>query len=60
MVDKGVSVIMASSDLPELFTLTNRIVVLAAGRKAADLKTAETNQVEIMRYAVGAAGGALP
>ncbi len=58
LVDRGVSVIMASSDLPELFTLTNRIVVLAAGRKAADLKTAETNQVEIMRYAVGAGGGA--
>jgi ABC-type sugar transport system ATPase subunit len=57
LVDKGVSVIMASSDLPELFTLTDRIVVLASGRKVAELKTAETSQVEIMRYAVGVASG---
>jgi len=57
LVDKGVSVIMASSDLLELFALTDRIVVLASGRKVAELKTAETSQVEIMRYAVGAASG---
>ena len=48
---------MASSELPELFALTDRIVVLAGGRKVAELKTAETDQVEIMRYAVGAANG---
>ena len=57
LVDKGVSVIMASSDLLELFALTDRIVVLASGRKVAELDTAETSQVEIMRYAVGAASG---
>jgi ABC-type sugar transport system ATPase subunit len=55
LVRNGVSVIMASSEMPELFALTDRIVVLAGGRKVAELKTAETNQVEIMRYAVGAA-----
>jgi ribose transport system ATP-binding protein len=54
---KGVSVIMASSELPELFALTDRIVVLANGHKVAELKTAETDQVEIMRYAVGTANG---
>ena len=53
LVSGGVSVIMASSEMPELFALTDRIVVLAEGRKVAELKTAETDQVEIMRYAVG-------
>ena len=57
LVDNGVSVIMASSDLPELFAMTDRLVVLANGRKTAELKTAETNQVEVMRYAVGAVSG---
>jgi ABC-type sugar transport system ATPase subunit len=53
LVSGGVSVIMASSEMSELFALTDRIVVLAEGRKVAELKTAETDQVEIMRYAVG-------
>ncbi|HVY19748.1 MAG TPA: sugar ABC transporter ATP-binding protein [Bauldia sp.] len=57
LVRGGVSVIMASSDLPELFALADRIVVLAGGRKVAELKTADTDQVEIMRYAVGATAG---
>ncbi len=57
LVESGVSVIMASSDLPELFALSDRIVVLAGGRKVAELNTAETDQVEVMRHAVGAAVG---
>jgi ABC-type sugar transport system ATPase subunit len=57
LVRDGVSVIMASSDLPELFALADKIIVLAGGRKVAELKTADTSQVEIMRYAVGAAAG---
>ncbi len=57
LVEGGVSVIMASSDLPELFALTDRIVVLAAGHKVAELDTAHTDQVELMRYAVGTVSG---
>jgi ABC-type sugar transport system ATPase subunit len=57
LVRNGVSVIMASSDLPELFAITDRIVVLAGGRKVAELGTAETSQVEVMRYAVGTSNG---
>jgi ABC-type sugar transport system ATPase subunit len=53
LVQKGVSVIMASSELPELLALSDRILVLAGGRKVAELNAAETNQVEIMRHAVG-------
>jgi ABC-type sugar transport system ATPase subunit len=52
LVEKGVSVIMASSELPELLALSDRIVVLAAGRKVAELAARETDQVEIMRHAV--------
>jgi ABC-type sugar transport system ATPase subunit len=52
LVQKGVSVIMASSELPELLALSDRILVIAGGRQVADLKASETDQVEIMRHAV--------
>jgi ABC-type sugar transport system ATPase subunit len=52
LVQKGVSVIMASSELPELLALSDRILVIAGGREVAELKASETDQVEIMRHAV--------
>jgi ABC-type sugar transport system ATPase subunit len=48
---RGMAVIMASSELPELLTLADRILVMAEGRIAAELDAAHTDQVEIMRHA---------
>jgi ABC-type sugar transport system ATPase subunit len=58
LVEKGVSVVMASSELPELLALSDRIVVLAAGRQVAELSARDTTQVEIMRHAVNLQPGA--
>jgi ribose transport system ATP-binding protein len=44
---RGTAVIVASSDLDELFALTHRIVVLRAGRIVADLDTARTSRDEV-------------
>lgn len=44
---RGTGVIVASSDIDELFALTHRIVVLRAGRVVADLTTANTTRDEI-------------
>jgi ABC-type sugar transport system ATPase subunit/ribose/xylose/arabinose/galactoside ABC-type transport system permease subunit len=52
LVGKGVSVIVATSELPELLMLTDRILVLAEGKIAKELITSQTDQIEIMRYAV--------
>jgi ABC-type sugar transport system ATPase subunit len=52
---KGMSVIMASSEMPELLALSDRILVMSEGRLVAELDAAKTYQVEIMRHAV--AGG---
>jgi ABC-type sugar transport system ATPase subunit len=52
LVSQGVSVIMASSDMLELLSLSDRILVMAQGRAAKVLSAAEATQVEIMRYAV--------
>ena len=58
LVEKGVSVIVASSELPELLALSDRIIVLSAGRQVAELSARDTDQIEIMRHAVAFQAGA--
>jgi ABC-type sugar transport system ATPase subunit len=50
----GTAVVLASSDLPELLRLTDRIVVLCAGRAVAELETHRTSEAEVMAFAVPA------
>jgi ABC-type sugar transport system ATPase subunit len=54
---RGAAVLVASSELPEILSITDRIIVLARGRQAAELETARTTQFEIMLHAVAANGG---
>jgi len=49
----GMSIIMASSELPELLAMCDRILVLHDGRLAATLDQHEANQVNIMEAATG-------
>ncbi len=49
---KGMSVVMVSSELPELLALADRILVMAEGRTTQVLDATTTDQMEIMRYAV--------
>jgi ABC-type sugar transport system ATPase subunit len=48
----GAAVIVASSELPEILAISDRILVLAQGRQVALLETAKTDQIEVMRHAV--------
>ncbi|MDL2295444.1 ATP-binding cassette domain-containing protein [Lachnospiraceae bacterium OttesenSCG-928-E19] len=48
---KGKSVIMVSSEMPELLGVCDRIVVMSNGRVAGELSAAEANQEQIMSYA---------
>lgn len=52
LAQEGVAVIMASSELPEVLGISDRVLVLAQGRQTALLETRKTSQVEIMQYAV--------
>jgi ribose transport system ATP-binding protein len=52
---EGRGIIMISSDLPEIFGVTDRILVIHEGRLAATLTTAETTPEEVLRYAAGVA-----
>lgn len=52
--DQGIPVILISHTLPDVFAVTNRIVVMHRGRKVTEKLTAETNSQEIVQYMVGA------
>jgi ABC-type sugar transport system ATPase subunit len=47
---KGIAVILISSELPELFSLCDRIAVIREGKMVATVNTSETTSEQIMRY----------
>jgi ABC-type sugar transport system ATPase subunit len=53
---RGAAVVLISSELPEVLTLADRILVMREGRVVGELSHAEAEQEKIMRLAVGAAG----
>jgi ABC-type sugar transport system ATPase subunit len=52
--DKQVPVILISHTMPDVFAVTNRIVVMHRGRRVAEKRTSETSSSEIVQYMVGA------
>lgn len=54
LADEGKSIIMISSELPELLRMSDRIIVMCEGRITGELDIAEANQEEVMRYATKA------
>jgi len=55
MAAEGKAVLIISSELPELFGITDRILVMRRGRLVADLVTSETTQEAVMHLMVGQA-----
>jgi ABC-type sugar transport system ATPase subunit len=53
LVKQGVSIIMISSELPEVLAMSDRILVMHEGTVVAELDGAATNEEEILRYATG-------
>ena len=51
LADQGKSIIMISSELPEILRMSHRIVVMCEGNVTAVLKAEESNQEKIMHYA---------
>ena len=48
---EGKSIIMISSDMPELLRMSDRIVVMCEGRKTGELDISEATQENIMTFA---------
>ncbi len=53
LCERGVSVILISSELPELIAMSDRVLVMHQGRIAAELDREHATEEEIMRHAVG-------
>lgn len=56
LADRGIGIIVISSDLPELLALCDRIIVLARGRVADEFPKAEANEQRVMLAATGTKG----
>ena len=52
--EEKVPVSLISHTLPDVFAVTNRIVVMHRGRRVAEKRTDETNSQEIVQYMMGA------
>lgn len=53
LVKEGVSIIMISSDLPEIINMSDRVAVMANGRLQKILEKEDLSQEKIMFYATG-------
>ena len=56
---EGLGILVTSSELPELLTLCDRILVLAEGRLTAEFSRAEATEQRIMEAATGEAGSGM-
>ncbi len=53
LVDRGVCVVMISSELPEVLGMSDRVLVIHEGRLTGEFQRAEATQERIMRCATG-------
>ena len=51
LAEQGKSIIMISSEMPELLGMSDRVMVMCAGRMTGMLERAEASQVSVMRLA---------
>jgi ribose transport system ATP-binding protein len=51
LADRGVAIVMVSSELPEILGMSDRIVVMREGRVSAELAREEASEERIMRHA---------
>jgi ABC-type sugar transport system ATPase subunit len=53
LASKGIGILLISSDLPELISLSNRLLVIWQGKIAAQLSKGDLTEEKIMFYATG-------
>jgi rhamnose transport system ATP-binding protein len=53
LAEKGLAIVMISSELPEVLGMSDRIIVMHAGRIAGELSRAEATQEKILTLALG-------
>lgn len=53
LVEQGMSIIMISSELPEILGMSDRVYVVSAGKITGELPVGEASQEKIMKLALG-------
>jgi ABC-type sugar transport system ATPase subunit len=53
LVEQGVTVIMISSELPEVLGMSDRVLVMCEGEAVATLDRADATKEKVMEYASG-------
>jgi ABC-type sugar transport system ATPase subunit len=53
LVEKGIAIILQTSELPELIRLADRCIVFVAGKPRGELRGAEITQEAVMELATG-------
>lgn len=53
LAEKGTSIIMISSEMPEILHISDRVIVLFEGQKTLDASTSELDQEKLMHAAIG-------
>lgn len=53
LIEEGVTIIMISSELPEIMGMSDRIMVMYEGEKVVELSREEASKEKIMEYATG-------
>jgi len=57
LTSKGISILLVSSELPEILALSDRVLVLREGKKTSELINENLTQQQVMTYAAGASYG---
>ena len=53
LAERGMAIIVISSDLPEVMGVSDRILVIHEGKIAGEVNRSEATQEKIMTYATG-------
>jgi ribose transport system ATP-binding protein len=53
MLKEGKAIIMVSSDMPEVISMSDRVLVMKNGRVTAELTNAAITEENILNYSIG-------
>lgn len=53
LASTGMAIIMISSEMPEIMGMSDRVIVISAGKLSGEFAIKDTNQEEILKFALG-------
>jgi ribose transport system ATP-binding protein len=53
LLKQGKSILMVSSDMPEVISMSDRVIIMKKGQKMAELATDEISEENILTYSIG-------